>query len=168
MVKAMDTLKNLKDELTEEYGITKNFLKNFPAGKDSYAPHPKSMKLMDLTTHIVDIFGWPQVILNTDYLDFADGYNPEKMASRAEMLTQLDKRFQNGINALENATEADLKPNWSIRMHGQIIMEWTKYGAIRHGLNQITHHRAQLGVYYRLLDIPVPSSYGPSADSGNE
>nr|WP_258455188.1 hypothetical protein [Aequorivita sp. CIP111184] len=49
-------------------------------------------------------------------------------------------------------------------MNGQKIMEWSKYGAIRHGLNQITHHRAQLGIYYRLLDIPVPGSYGPSAD----
>ena len=46
-------------------------------------------------------------------------------------------------------------------------MEWTKYGAIRHSLNQMAHHRAQLGVYYRLLDIPVPASYGPSADDEN-
>lgn len=160
----MDTLKNLKDELTEEYGITKKFLNNFPNGKDAYAPHRKSMKLMDLTTHIVDIFGWPQVILNTDYLDFADGYNPEKMENREDLLQQLDKQYKAGMEALENANEADLRPKWSIRMNGQIIMEWTKYGAIRHGLNQITHHRAQLGVYYRLLNIPVPGSYGPSAD----
>jgi uncharacterized damage-inducible protein DinB len=65
---------------------------------------------------------------------------------------------------LENAKDEDLNPTWSIRMNGQKIMEWSEYGAIRHGLNQITHHRAQLGVYYRLLNIPVPGSYGPSAD----
>ncbi len=164
----MDTLKNLKDELSEEYGITKNFLNNFPNDKNDYAPHHKSMKLMDLTTHIVDIFGWPELILNTAYLDFADGFNPEKMGGKADLLQQLEKQYNAGMQALTQASESDLIPNWSIRMNGQIIMEWTKYGAIRHGLNQITHHRAQLGVYYRLLDIPVPGSYGPSADSASE
>lgn len=163
----MDTLKNLKDELTEEYNTTKKFLNNFPKDKNDYAPHTKSMKLMDLATHIVDIFGWPQFILNTDYLDFADGYNPEKMGSKEDLLQQLEKQHKAGMQALENAKEADLKLNWSIRMNGEKIMEWSKYGAIRHGLNQVTHHRAQLGVYYRLLNIPVPGSYGPSADARN-
>ncbi|QQX77101.1 MULTISPECIES: DinB family protein [Aequorivita] len=163
----MDTIKNLMDELTEEYNTTKKFLNNFPKDKNDYAPHKKSMKLMDLTTHIVDIFGWPQVILNTDYLDFADGYHPEKMDGKENLLQQLEKQYIAGIKALESASEEDLTPDWSIRMNGQKIMEWSKYGAIRHGLNQITHHRAQLGVYYRLLDIPVPGSYGPSADEQN-
>ena len=160
----MDTLKNLKDELTEEYHTTKKFLNNFPADKNEYAPHEKSMKLMDLTTHIVDIFGWPPLILNSDCLDFATGYRPEKMNNKADLQTQLEKQYNAGMNVLETAKEEDLKPNWSIQMNGQKIMEWSKYGAIRHGLNQITHHRAQLGVYYRLLGIPVPGSYGPSAD----
>lgn len=160
----MDTLKNLKEELTEEYNTTKKFLNYFPNDKNGYAPHEKSMKLMDLTTHIVDIFGWPSVIFNSDFLDFAGGYTPAKMGNKGDLLAQLDKQYQDGITALETAKEDDLKPNWSIQMNGQKIMEWSKYGAIRHGLNQITHHRAQLGVYYRLLDIPVPGSYGPSAD----
>ena len=160
----MDTLKNLREELTEEYNTTKKFLNNFPNDKNDYAPHEKSTKLMNLTTHIVDIFGWPPIILNTDCLDFADGYTPEKMDNKEDLQNQLDKQYKSGMNALEMAKEEDLKPNWSIQMNGQKIMEWTKYGAIRHGLNQITHHRAQLGVYYRLLDIPVPGSYGPSAD----
>ncbi|SRR5690606_3000386 len=160
----MDILKNLKDELTEEYNTTKKFLAHFPEGENQYAPHKKSMKMMDLTTHIVDIFGWPSIILKSEYLDFADGYNPEIMNDRADLQAQLEKQFNAGIHALENAKETDLDPTWSIRMNGQKIMEWSKYGAIRHGLNQVTHHRAQLGVYYRLLDIPVPGSYGPSAD----
>lgn len=163
----MDTLKNLKDELTEEYTTTKKFLNNFPSDKNDYAPHKKSMKLMDLTTHIVDIFGWPQVILDTEYLDFADGYHPAKMDNKEDLLEQLEKQYKSGLKALENAKEENLNPSWSIRMKGEIIMEWSKYGAIRHGLNQITHHRAQMGVYYRLLDIPVPGSYGPSADDNS-
>lgn len=163
----MDTLKNLREELTEEYNITKKFLNNFPLDKNDYAPHEKSMKLMNLTTHIVDIFGWPPIIINTNFLDFAGGYTPEKMNNKEDLQKQLDKQYKEGMKALENAKEEDLNPNWSIRMNGQKIMEWSKYGAIRHGLNQITHHRAQLGVYYRLLGIDVPASYGPSADSKN-
>jgi uncharacterized damage-inducible protein DinB len=160
----MDTLKNLEDELTYEYETTKKFLNNFPKDKNDYAPHEKSMKMMDLTTHIVDIFGWPQMILATEYLDLSAGYTPEKMNDKKDLQAQLEKQYQQGMHALENAKEEALKPNWSIQMNGQKLMEWTKYGAIRHSLNQITHHRAQLGVYYRLLNIAVPGSYGPSAD----
>lgn len=163
----MDTLKNLKDELTEEYKTTKEFLNYFPKDKNDYAPHEKSMKLMPLANHIVDIFGWPELILNTDFLDFSSGYSPQKTHNKEDLKDFLEKQYKKGISALENAKEEDLKPNWSIQMNGQKLMEWTKYGAIRHGLNQITHHRAQLGVYYRLLNIPVPGSYGPSADFPN-
>ncbi len=163
----MDTLKNLKNELTEEYHTTKKFIKNFPKDKNEYAPHEKSMKMMALTNHIVDIFGWPETILKTDYLDLSAGYNPEKMNNKEDLSAYLEKQYLAGIKALEHSKEDDLKPGWSIQMNGQKIMEWSKYGAIRHGLNQIIHHRAQLGVYYRLLDIPVPASYGPSADETN-
>lgn len=163
----MDTLKNLTAELTEEYETTKKFLNNFPTDKNDYAPHEKSMKLMSLTNHIVDIFGWPQLILNTDYLDLSADYKPEKIENKEQLQAYLEKQFKSGLEALKEAEEDALTPNWSIQMNGQKIMEWSKHGAIRHGLNQITHHRAQLGVYYRLLNIPVPGSYGPSADDQN-
>ena len=127
----MNTLKNLIEEFTEEYNTTKKFLNNFPKDKNDYAPHEKSMKLIDLNTHIVDIFGWPKVILNTDCLDFADGYTPEKMDGKKDLQTQLEKQYKTGINALESAKDEDLKPNWSIQMNGAKIMEWSKYGAIR-------------------------------------
>lgn len=119
---------------------------------------------MDLSTHIVDIFGWPDIVLKTDHIDFSDGYSPEKMTDKQSLLQFLDRQYSKAMETLKNAEEAQLQPNWSIQMNGQKLAEWSKYGAIRHGLNQITHHRAQLGVYYRLLDIPVPGSYGPSAD----
>lgn len=163
----MDILQNLKDELTEEYNATKKFLDNFPNGKNDYAPHQKSMKLMPLANHIVDVFGWPQTILDTDCLDLSAGYNPEKMEDKKNLQVYLEKQYKQGMQALEKAKENDLKLSWSIQMNGQKLMEWNKYGAIRHGLNQITHHRAQLGVYYRLLGIAVPGSYGPSADDEN-
>ncbi|MGO3182605.1 MAG: DinB family protein [Aequorivita sp.] len=161
----MDTLKSLQSELTEEYQITKKFINNFPDNKNDYAPHEKSMKLMNLTNHIVDIFSWPELILKSDYLDLSADYKPEKMKDKEDLQAYLEKQYKAGLRALENAKEDDLKPEWSLQMNGHKIMEWsTKYDAIRHGLNQITHHRAQLGVYFRLINIPVPGSYGPSAD----
>ncbi|HZJ20803.1 MAG TPA: DinB family protein [Pricia sp.] len=160
----MDTLQQLKDELTQEYNTTKKFFKLFPEGKNRFAPHEKSTKLIDLCTHIVGIYGWPETMLSTSDLDFANGQETEKIENRTQLEDQLDKQYKASLSALEQAGEPDLHPYWSISMKGQKLKEWTKYGAIRHALNQITHHRAQLGVYYRLLDIPVPGSYGPSAD----
>jgi len=75
------------------------------------------------------------------------------------------KIINSSKKALENAKTEDLELNWSISNNGHVLAQWSKYGAIRHSLNQITHHRAQLGVYYRLNDILLPGSYGPSADS---
>ncbi|MDT7829388.1 DinB family protein [Pricia sp. S334] len=160
----MDTLKQLRDELTYEYTVTKKFFDKYPEGKNNYAPHEKSMKMIDLVSHIAAIFGWPPAILNTSELDISEADKTEKTANKAQLKSVLDQEFKASLAALEQASESDLEPKWALTMDGQKLMEWSKYGAIRHGLNQITHHRAQLGVYYRLLDISVPASYGPSAD----
>lgn len=159
----MDTLQQLRDELTYEYNVTKKFFDIYPEGKNNYAPHEKSMKMIPLVSHIATIFGWPVAILNTSELDVAEA-QADKIENKAQLKSVLDQEYKASLSALEQASESDLEPKWALTMDGQKLMEWTKYGAIRHGLNQITHHRAQLGVYYRLLDIPVPASYGPSAD----
>ncbi|WP_053992853.1 DinB family protein [Mangrovimonas sp. TPBH4] len=163
----MDTLKNLQDELSEEYQITKKFFKLYPNNKNDYAPHEKSMKMGHLSTHIAEIFGWPEVVLNTDELDFMKAEAPKIMENAQELEQCLDEKFEKNMTALKSANDSDLTGLWALKMNGQTVAEWSKYGAIRHSLNQITHHRAQLGVYYRLLGIPVPGSYGPSADEQN-
>jgi len=159
----MDTLQQLKAELANEYQITRNFIALFPVGKNEYAPHQKSMKMMRLATHIVEVFEWPSTVLKTSELDFAKvPYAPTE-----DLLKKLDEAYEAGINALEKAQEEDLSESWAIKNDGHVLASWSKYEAICHALNQITHHRAQLGVYYRLNDIPLPASYGPSADSQN-
>ena len=163
----MDTIQHLKDEYTYEYNVTKKFFNLFPAGKDDYAPHEKSMKLLRLVTHIAESFGWPAFILHTDGLDFTDPYERDTIENREDLLASLEKNYLASMESLDKATEKDLEPSWSLKNQGQVIVSWSKYGAMRHGLNQITHHRAQLGVYYRLLDIKVHASYGPSADEQN-
>ncbi|ROH96395.1 DinB family protein [Chryseobacterium daecheongense] len=162
----MDTLSQLKSELQGEYQTTKKFIELFPDGKNDYAPHEKSMKMMPLATHLVEVFEWPNTILNTSELDFAKGgYKPSVLSTKEDLLKKLDEDYEAGKKALENVQEDDLSPSWTIKNDGQELASWSKYGAIRHALNQITHHRAQLGVYYRLNNIPLPGSYGPSADS---
>ena len=162
----MDTLDQLKSELQHEYNTTRKFFELYPADKGDFAPHEKSMKLSRLAAHIAEVFGWPAMILPNSGLDFATGeYKPTIINSREDLMKKLDEDYQSSMKALENAKEADLEPNWSISNNGHKLAEWSKYGAIRHALNQITHHRAQLGVYYRLNNISIPGSYGPSADS---
>ncbi|MDR6548732.1 putative damage-inducible protein DinB [Chryseobacterium rhizosphaerae] len=161
----MDTLSQLKSELEGEFQTTKKFIELFPEGKNDYAPHEKSMKMMPLATHLVEVFEWPNTILNTSELDFAKGgYQPTVLSTKEDLLKKLDNDYQSGKAALEKASEDQLNPSWTIKNDGHELASRTKYGAIRHALNQITHHRAQLGVYYRLNNIPLPGSYGPSAD----
>lgn len=160
----MDTLKQLRDELTYEYAVTKKFFENYPDGKNNYTPHEKSMKMIELVTHIASIFGWPVVMLETSELDISEADQTEKVEHKAQLIALLEKEYHASISALKEASEFDLEPSWRLTMNGEKLMEWTTYGALRHALDQITHHRAQLGVYYRLLDMALPASYGPSAD----
>ncbi|QBO57735.1 DinB family protein [Chryseobacterium salivictor] len=161
----MNTLPILKKELQQEYETTKKFIDRFPEGKNDFAPHEKSMKMMPLATHIVEVFGWPDYILKTDKLDFAAGdYQPTVLNTKAELQQKLNDDYTTSKNALENLTEEALDGRWTMNMGDQVLADYNKYEAIRHALNQITHHRAQLGIYYRLNDIPVPGSYGPTAD----
>ncbi|MBO9692485.1 DinB family protein [Chryseobacterium sp.] len=161
----MDTLSQLKSELEGEFQTTKKFIERFPEGKNDYAPHEKSMKMMPLATHLVEVFEWPNTILKTSELDFAKGdYKPTVLSTKADLMKKLEEDYQSAKTALESSTEEDLNPSWTIKNDGHELASWSKYGAIRHALNQITHHRAQLGVYYRLNNIPLPGSYGPSAD----
>ena len=161
----METLPLLKQEFEQEYETTKKFLEIFPEGKNDYSPHEKSMKLMSLATHIVEIFGWPEVVMKTEKIDFAAGdYKPTILLNSKELQQKFEEVSAISREILETSKEDDLTGKWSMNMGELVLAEFDKYGAIRHALNQIVHHRAQLGVYYRLNDIPLPASYGPSAD----
>ena len=161
----MDIIKELQEELKSEYEITKKFLEHYPDGKNDWRPHPKSMPMKTLAVHVVEIFGWPHFIMSTDYLDFANTpYKQPDIRTKAELQQKLDEDYKKGAETLKNLTPEKLDGSWDMRQGDIIFQKWSKYGAIRHAFKQITHHRAQLGVYYRLNDIFVPSSYGPSAD----
>ncbi|SFB77501.1 DinB family protein [Kaistella jeonii] len=124
--------------------------------------------MMLLATHIAEIFGWAAIMLETEKLDFAAGdYMPTILNTKAELQRKLEDDYQKNKETLEKTTEKDLYGRWTMNMGETVLMDFNKYEALRHALNQITHHRVQLGVYYRLNDIPLPGSYGPSADAVN-
>lgn len=161
----MDVIKLLKEELSQEAATTRKFLALVPFEKADWAPHEKSMKMMDLATHIADLTSWPKLGVETNELDFATApYNPTKVATNQELIAIMDKGLNESLESLSTVEEEFLEKTWVLRTGEHIHAEMTKYGLIRVSLNQITHHRAQLGVYLRLLNIPIPGSYGPSAD----
>lgn len=161
----MDIIEELQKELKSEYETTKKFVAHYPEDKNDWKPHKKSMNMKTLAVHVVEIFAWPEIIMNTDFLDFAaTPYSQPDIKTRVEVQDMLEINFKKGSKSLSELAPDKLDGKWDIRQGNMVFQEWSKYGAIRHSLNQITHHRAQLGVYYRLNDIFVPGSYGPSAD----
>lgn len=161
----MTLLKIFSEELESEAAITKKMLERIPDDKFGWQPHPKSMTIKRLATHISDLPNWIAMALTTEELDFQNNnWEEPDVNTTTELLTNLEKAVANGENALTNGKEEILDEPWVLRSGDQVYLTTKKREMIRTSLNQITHHRAQLGVFLRLLDIPIPGSYGPSAD----
>jgi uncharacterized damage-inducible protein DinB len=165
---AMEIIPMFLKEMEQEAQTTRKMLSIIPDDKYDWQPHKKSMTVRQLATHIAEIPGWVSMGLTTDELDFAvNAYDPTPVNNTKELLEVFEKSYSGGHSLLANATETDLMPIWTMRNGEQIYMAMTKAELIRAAFCQITHHRAQLGVYLRLLNIPIPGSYGPSADEMN-
>ncbi len=161
----MTTTQRFLKQLEQESATTRKMLKVVPDGKLDWQPHPKSMSLRRLATHVAEIPGWVNITLTTDGLDLAKaGSNPTNINDNAELLAFFEKELASGINALQNAKDEDLVPTWTMSYGERIISVRPKEDVIIMCLSQLIHHRAQLGVFLRLLDVPIPGSYGPSAD----
>jgi len=160
----MNLIPLFTNELERETNTTRKFLELVPDNKFEWKPHEKSMPLNNLSVHIAEIPGWIETALTTEEVDFADSNESRAVENSEDLVELLDTSTQKSNTALAEADEDDLLPDWTMKNEGQVLMVMPKHAVIRHSLNQITHHRAQLGVYLRLLDIPIPGSYGPSAD----
>lgn len=161
----MNIIELLLTELAREAQTTRKMLALVPADKLDWAPHEKSMKMGPLAIHIAELPTWVTLALKTDGLDFATApYNPPPANNAAELLELFEKSYEDGRASLSQAKDEDLNGSWVLRNGDEIYGTMTKYETIRHAYSQTIHHRAQLGVYLRLLNIPLPSSYGPSAD----
>jgi len=161
----MTLIESFQKELERESSTTRKMLERVPEGKYDWKPHEKSMTLQQLATHVAEIPGWISGVLNTSEIDFASGaYQPTIVKDNTELMHFFETKFAEGKVALTTASDEQLKDTWTMRSGEHIFNNDTKDEVMRGVFSQVVHHRAQLGVYLRLLDIPIPGSYGPSAD----
>lgn len=165
----MDLTELFLGELEAEVPATRRVLERVPEGLDGWKPHEKSMALGYLSQLVATIFGWVDMTVNQDFLDFnpPDGkrYAPPSTKTNAELLAVFDDAVARARAALKSTTEAHLMTPWQMRSGGVVLSEQPRYQVIRDGVfNHMAHHRGQLTVYLRLNDKPIPSIYGPTAD----
>ncbi len=161
----MTFIESYLKELESEAVTTRKMLAQVPSDKFQWQPHPKSMTIQRLATHIAELPTWIGMVLTTDELDFSNNpYTPANVTNTQELLDYFERSFADGKAHLQKAVDADLLPNWTLRNGEEIYSVSSKGDVVRMSFSQTVHHRAQLGVFLRLLDVPIPGSYGPSAD----
>jgi uncharacterized damage-inducible protein DinB len=158
-------------EFDQEMTTARKTLERIPEDKLSWKPHEKSMPLGRLAGHVAELAGWAVPTIDQDFLDFMPPgqppFQPTIATSRQQVLEIFDKNRDESRRAIAGASDEHLMKSWSLKRAGQTIMTMPRVSVLRSFcINHIIHHRAQLGVYLRLNDIPVPSVYGPSADEG--
>lgn len=152
-------------QLENESATTRKMLSIVPVDKLDWQPHPKSMTLRALASHVAELPGWIFIAINTDGLDLDENPNePPAINTQAELLDFFEQQLAKGTAALQKANDELLTHNWSFAKGGRVISVRPKEDVIQMAISQIIHHRAQLGVFLRLLNVPIPGSYGPSAD----
>ena len=155
----------LLPEFDREMTTTRRLLERVPEEKFAWKPHPKSMSLVELATHVAALPGWGAVTLNQSEIDMGGQNTNTAATSRADLLARFDKNVAETRAALTSKSDAQMMAHWSLKQNGQNLFTMPKAAVWRSFvLNHLVHHRGQLSVYLRLNDVPVPAMYGPSAD----
>jgi uncharacterized damage-inducible protein DinB len=159
----------LLPEFDQEMASTRKTLERCPEDKFGWKPHPKSFSMSSLATHIANMTGWAVDVVEKDSFDIsppgAPPYKEEPAASRQELLAKFDKNAAAARAALAGASDERFAQPWALLAAGETILSMPRIACIRSFvMNHTIHHRAQLTVYLRLNDVPVPAIYGPSAD----
>lgn len=154
-------------ELDREVPKTRRTIERVPQGKDDWKPHPKSMELKRLASTVAGMPGWISLIIDQDELDLTPppGQGQQQQAAKKTLLQQLDEGTAKGRESLKKTNDQYLlTTNWRLKAGGHVVMTQPRHIVIRDTINHLAHHRGQLTVYLRMLDVPVPAIYGPSAD----
>ena len=165
----MDATRYYLPEFDQEMATTRRVLERVPEDKLDWKPHAKSMSLGQLASHVAQLPDWASNIFSADEFDFRPPDGPAFAAadcrSREELLTLFDRSVLIARKAIAAATEAGLDTPWTLKAGPHTIFSAPRWSVFRgFGMNHMIHHRAQLAVYLRLLDVPVPGIYGPTAD----
>jgi uncharacterized damage-inducible protein DinB len=155
----------LLPEFDREIAVTRVLLERLPEQHLSWKPHAKASSLGMLAGHISNIPHWGTLTLTLPELDLASNAPTDPPPEKAAILAALDAKAREMRNHLESASDAALQASWTITQRGKVIFSMPKVGVLRSFImNHLIHHRGQLSVYLRQLDVPLPSIYGPSAD----
>lgn len=155
----------LLPEFDQEMANTRKALERIPEDRLDYKPHPKSYSLLELASHISNLPTWTGVTLSTTELDMDQPFDRTPPTSKDEVLAEFAATSAEAREALEGASAEDMRVPWTLRSGDQVFFSMPRAAVVRSFvMNHIVHHRAQLTVYLRLLDVPVPGMYGPSAD----
>jgi uncharacterized damage-inducible protein DinB len=159
-------------ELDHEAIGSRKALEHVPEGKNDWKPHDRSMPLGRLATIVATTPAWIEMVMKMDEVDInpvgGSKFNTEPWKTRGDLLQQFEASLQKGKEILQKTTDDHLfNTKWRMLSAGRLMMEQTRYEAIREGvINHMAHHRGQLTVYLRLTGETVPAIYGPSADEG--
>jgi uncharacterized damage-inducible protein DinB len=155
-------------QLERESAICRRVLERVPEGSNDWLPHEKSMALGYLATLVATMPSWVAMAIDQDELDLAppggSGNAPPEWRTVADLHGQLDEATARARAALDGSSDEHLETPWRLLVGGDVVMESPREVVIADTFCHLAHHRGQLSVYLRLLDIPVPSIYGPSAD----
>jgi uncharacterized damage-inducible protein DinB len=162
----MTMINSLVREFGHETETTRKHLERLPDDRLDWRPHDKSFTARALGSHIVECVGWTDSIFSGDEFNFDPAtYKPYLAASVADLLKTFDDNVARGKHAMAGVADGDLMKPWRLKMRGNVRFEKSKADVFRDfTLSHVIHHRGQLSVYLRLLDVPVPGSYGPTAD----
>jgi uncharacterized damage-inducible protein DinB len=152
-------------ELKHESASTRKMLERVPMDKKDWKPHEKSMSLGRLAAHVADIPHWISNIIHIDEYDFAKHYRTMPASTHEELMQLFQEKFDKAIADLGKMNDEDFKRMWTVKAGEQVMFNMPKTVAVRAwSFSHMIHHRGQLSVYLRLLNVPVPGMYGPTAD----
>lgn len=152
-------------DLEQELAVTRSLLERVPDDKLDWKPHEKSFSLGALATHVANLPFWITATVQNDFFDLAAVTHRPSAGNRQELLELFEQTAAEMRAALAPADDAALLRTWELRMGDKVVMRMPKLAVIRGmGISHFIHHRGQLSVYLRLLDVPLPPMYGPTAD----
>ena len=161
----MGMIDALLPEFDREMSTTRKVLERVPDERLGWKPHVKSFSLGELASHVAGLPTWAAETLNKSEIDIGTARPPVALPSTGDVLTAFDANIAAARAALVDKSDAELMAAWALKRNGTTLFSMPKAVVLRSFvLSHLIHHRGQLSVYLRLLDVPVPSIYGPSAD----
>jgi uncharacterized damage-inducible protein DinB len=156
---------DLLPEFDQEMATTRRLLERVPTEHGEWRPHPRSFPLAHLAQLVATMPGWLTRTVRDTHIDLSQGAGYSYQTTAA-LLEQFDRHVAEARAALAGATDAELGMDWSLKHGDRVLFTSPRRWVVRNTISHLIHHRGQLTVYLRELDVPIPSIYGPTADEG--